>query len=37
MLDYQIFKFVVTDWVEMTNVHRHTDIIKTGQTVFEIS
>jgi len=28
---------VVTDWVETTNVHRHTNIVKIGQTVAEIS
>jgi len=37
MLDFQIFKFVVTTHVEMTNVHRHTNFVKIGQTVAEIS
>jgi len=36
-LDFQIFKFFVADWVEKTNVHRHTNFVKIGQTVAEIS
>jgi len=32
-----IFKFIVTARVETTNVHRHTNFVKTGQTVAEIS
>jgi len=37
MLDCQIFKFVVVARVETTNVHRHTNLVKYGQTVLEIS
>jgi len=35
MLDFQIF--VVVARVETTKVHRHTNFVKVGQTVGEIS
>jgi len=37
MLDFQIFKFVVVARIETTNVHRHTNFVKIGQTVADIS
>ena len=32
-MDLQIFKFLVGDRVETTNVHHHTNLIKIGQSV----
>jgi len=37
ILDFQIFKILVADLVEMTNVHRHLNFVKIGKTVAEIS
>jgi len=35
--NFLIFQFLVTDRVETTNVHHHTNFIKIGQMVGEIS
>jgi len=36
-VDFQKIKFVVVARVEMTKLHRHTNFIKIGQMVAEIS
>ena len=34
---FLIFKFLVADRIEMTNVHRYTSFVKIDQTVLAIS